>query len=303
MDERGIRELAVGQHGVVSRGQLRDLGVTDKVIARRVRLGEWERPRRGVYVIGGARRTWDQRVMSAVLAAGHDALASHRTALRVWSLVDRSGQIELLVDARHNPTVAGVRVHRSIHLPGTDGAVVDGIPVTSIARTLVDVSPGHDHRVVGGWIDEAIRRHQLDLVELAACSRRLGGRGRPDLTALRAEIARRGTWFDPGDSELEAHAVLVLREAGLPEPVLQHRVVLPDGSVAYVDLAFPTQKVAIEVDGWGPHGRRAAFTPDRTRRNALTALGWDVYQYTSDMSDAQLVRTVVRALRAASDDL
>lgn len=112
-------------------------------------------------------------------------------------------------------------------------------------------------------------------------------------------LAQRLPGYDPGDSELEARALRALHEAGLPAPVQQHQVRRPNGRLARIDLAYPAQMVAIELDGWDHHGRRSAFEPDRIRRNELTLLGWDVYQFTASMEDRILTSTVAAALGQA----
>jgi very-short-patch-repair endonuclease len=79
-------------------------------------------------------------------------------------------------------------------------------------------------------------------------------------------------------------------------PVQQFRVLRQNGKPAFVDLAYPDARVAIEVDGWDAHGRRNAFDADRARANDLTLLGWRVLRFTSRMSDASILRTIRDAL-------
>ena len=103
-------------------------------VHRRVRSGRWRTVRRGVYAIGAAPPGWEQEVHAAVLAVGADALGCQRTGARLWSLVPRSGRIELLVPREQPVRLQGVTVHRSILLPKVDVATADGIPVTSVAQ-------------------------------------------------------------------------------------------------------------------------------------------------------------------------
>ena len=238
--------------------------------------------------------------MAACLAAGPDAVASHRTAARLWELVPRSGQIEILLAEGRRVRLAGIQVHRSVLLSHLDCTSIGGIAVSSLARTIADVSSVQgDQKVVGGWVDAAMRRNGLDLLEVRSCIARLDGPGRSDLTCLRQVLARRMAGYDPGDSELEVRALRALDHAHLPAPVQQHPVELPGGRRAFIDLAYPSDLVAIELDGWDVHGRRSAFDHDRARRNDLTLLGWRVYQFTSSMSDVTLTGTIGRALGLA----
>lgn len=291
--------LARRQHGAVSRQQALAAGLSSDAIKRRVRSGAWTRLRQGVFVIGGAPPTWEQEVVGCCLAGGDDVLASHRTGARVWGIVGADGRTEVLVAGERRVRLPGVRVHQSILLPAVDRTVRNDIPVTSLARTLADVSQHQDPIVVGRWIDAAMRVHRLDPLELRSCLARLAGPGRRDTGALRTALATRLPGWDPGESDLEARALLALHRAGLPAPVQQHVVRRPDGRVARIDLAYPAERIAIELDGWGHHGRRDAFDPDRIRRNELTLLGWDVYQFTWTMADALLVATVSTALERA----
>ena len=88
----------------------------------------------------------------------------------------------------------------------------------------------------------------------------------------------------------------MLARYGLPEPVRQLRVRRPDGSSAYIDLAYPRRRVAIELDGWHSHGIRAAFEPDRMRGNDLVLAGWHLLRFSWGMSDRYLATTVAQAL-------
>ena len=299
MDEFDIVRLARRQHGLATRRQVLAAGLTDDQIDLRVRRGRWERLRRGVYVIGAAERTWEQRVMAACLAGGAGVVASHRTAARLWGLVERSGKVEVLAGQRQ-VRLDGVVGHRSLLLPAVDITMRDDIPVTSVARTIADISVGHSEQTVGTWVDESLRARHLQLLELSSCVARLAGPGRADMATLRDVLDRRLPGYDPGDSELESRALLALADAGLPAPVQQHRVRLQDGRRVRIDLAYPELRLAIELDGWEHHGRRVAFDRDRERANLLVLLGWRVFRFTSTTSDATLVDTVRQAIESAS---
>lgn len=265
-------------------------------LGRRIDSGAWERIRRGVYLVGAAPRTWEQDVLAACLGAGSDAVASHRTAIRLWGLVPRSGQIEVSIPDRRRVRQPQLTVHRSTLLPVLDRTSVEGVPVTTVARSILDASAGQEAKVVGLWIDDAIRRLGLDLIEVRSCAARLAGPGRRDIRAARTALAWRLDEYDPGDSELEVRALRALADGGLPAPVQQYPVRLADGTTVRLDLAYPDDLVAIELDGWAFHGQRSAFDNDRVRRNALTLLGWTVFQFTSTSTDGELVATVQAAI-------
>lgn len=296
MDDRRLRMIALSQHGLATRRQILDLGGTDSLIGRRIQAGQWTRARRGVIVIGAVAHSWEQRLMAACLAAGGGAYASHRTAGRHWGLVPRSGRIQLLTSDERVLSLHQVKAHRTLILPPMDRAVHRDIPITSVARTLVDLSVGQDQLVVGRWLDDAMRRLELDRRELRSCIARLAGPGRPHPTSLLDALAERWPGYDPGDSALEARALLAISRAGLPTPVQQHGVRRPGGRPAFIDLSYPDHLVAIELDGYEHHRTRTAFDHDRARANDLTLLGWRVYRFTWTMSDEEIVSTVARAI-------
>lgn len=296
MDEHALLELARQQYGLATTAQIEALGGSRKLTSRRVTRGLWSQARRGVIVVGGVPPSWDQQLMAACLAGGPHTVASHRTAARLWGMVRRSGRIEVLVGHGRRVRLNGIQAHQSILLPHLDLTTVRGIPATTVARTIADLSAAQDIEVIAQWIDAAMRENGLDLLELRSCVARLTGPGRGQFELLRAVLAQRLPGYDPGDSDLEIRALRALTDAGLPAPTQQHAVELPAGRRAYIDLAYVDDLIAIELDGWDFHGRRSAFDRDRARANELTLLGWRVYRFTSSMSDAVLVSTIARAL-------
>lgn len=303
MDDAAIVRLAMHQHGLITTQQALGLGATPDVVQRQTDRGRWTTLRRGVYVVGAAPSTWEQRAMGATLAGGPDVIASARSGARIWGLVDRSGPLEVLVEGRRRVRLDRVVVHRTLLLPAVDRDRVRGIPVTSIARTLVDASAGQDPDVVGQWIDQAMRDHGLQLMELESCLARLAGPGRRDVRAIRAALERRPVGYDPGESSLEARVVRIIATAGLPPPILQHPVRRADGKLARIDVSYPWAMVALEPEGFAFHRDRTAFDRDRIRGAELTLLGWDVYRLTTAMSDRYLATTVARALDLATEKL
>lgn len=300
MDERTISTLAARQHGLITRAQALDAGATDRQISHRLARGRWQRQRAGVYLIGGVPTGWEQLVHSACLAAGDDASGSHRTGARAWELVSRSGRIEITVDSHRRVRIPSVTVHRSILLPGLDRTLLNGLPVTTLERTIVDMSLTHAAAVVGSWIDTGIRRHRLDLDSLSGCINRLTVPGRPTPISAMTALSKRNPGYDPGRSELESRALIALADGGCPEPTRQHQVTRPDGRPAFIDLAYPALRIAIELDGWETHGIRSAFESDRIRANDLAVMGWTVLRFTWSMSNEYLCRTVLAAIARAA---
>lgn len=296
MDHGALVALALTQHGVVTRAQALAAGATDSAIRRRVAAGQWQRVRPGAYAIGAAATTWEQSVMATVLAAGDDVLASHRTAARLWGLVDRSGRVEVLVPGDRVVRLRGVTAHRSRHLPEVDRDQRDGIPCTSMARTLVDLAPSAGDRLVGRWVDLALRDGHADVVSIASRAADLTVRGRHLPTSLMAALAIRNDGYDPGRSALESRVLAALARAGIESPVRQHPFERANGSKGFIDLAYPEDRVAIELDGWAEHGLRSAFDADRVRGNELVLAGWRLLRFTWTMSDDEICAAIAAAL-------
>src|SRR2546421_6865091 len=140
----GPREVAVlanRQHGVVARWQLTHMGLGEGAVDYWLRTGRMHRLHQGVYAVGHTVLGWKGRVMAAVLACGPERVASHRDALMIWDLRrSTSPTIDVTVPGRSRGRRNGIRVHRVRDLHPDDRTAVDGIPVTSLARTLLDMA-------------------------------------------------------------------------------------------------------------------------------------------------------------------
>jgi very-short-patch-repair endonuclease len=234
--------------------------------------------------------------MAAVLAAGPSAIASHRTAARLWGLVDRSGPIEVLIPIDRRVRLAGVVAHRSRHLGSEDRSHRAGIPCASLVRTIIDAADRADAELVGRWIDQGVRDHRLPLATMATRASQLGGQGRPIPASLVRALALRSDGHDPGRSALESRVLAAIARSGLPMPARQWRVERPGGRWAFIDLAYPDRRIAIELDGWAEHGLRSAFDADRARGNDLVVAGWRLLRFTWSMRDEDIVAAIAAAL-------
>jgi Transcriptional regulator, AbiEi antitoxin/AbiEi antitoxin C-terminal domain len=274
--------LAATQHGVVSAEQCRELGVSDSTIHRRVAAGAWTRVGPGVYRMAGAPRTWEARAFSAVLSAGPEAVASHRTAAHLWGLrgFPPPGRIEITVP-RHRRTHdrAGVTVHESLAFNLVEATRRRGVRVTGPSRTFIDLAP-----VVGDELDlrralDEIRRLRLapwtDLWRALLLHAR---RGRPGIVRAREVLVRRYGGSVP-ETEFARLFMALLDDAGLPEPVAEHWV-HGYGWRYRLDLAYPARLVGIELDGKDGHLNEVAFEVDAVRDNRLLLAGWTVLHYT-----------------------
>jgi very-short-patch-repair endonuclease len=292
-DDTRLADLAARQHGVVATTQLRDLGYSYHAIHTRVASGRLHRLMRGVYAAGHTRISLRARWMAAVLACGPGAVLSHRAAATLWELrATPSGPIDVTAPSRHN--IPGIRCHwvRSLH--ADDVTVIDGIPVTSLSRTLLDLAEILGPQQLRTSIEAAQRRDLLSIDALdAVIARNPGRHGLKPLRKALGELRDEAPWTQ---SELERGFLELIRAAGLPEP--QTNVVV-DGFV--VDFFWPEHNLIVEVDGYRYHRTRRSFEDDRRRDAKHTVAGRRAVRVTRDRivrGYRELLAELVRLLSA-----
>jgi hypothetical protein len=269
--EKAIAGLATRQHGVISRLQLRELGLGPGAIDARLQASRLHSVHRGVYALGHRRLTRYSRWMAAVLAYGNGALLSHRSSAQLWGLMSfRGGPID--VNSAHGRMGrAGIALHQGgVHT--RDRAEKAAIPVTSVPRTLLDLAEVLDATRFERSCEEADRLGLLQLAELAeVCERHPHRHG--------AAACRR---------VIEAAAAPVLTKSALEDLFAafcgERRLPTPARNVDLigyeVDAFWPEQRLVVELDGFAFHGHRAAFERDRARDAALQAAGYSVVRVT-----------------------
>ena len=274
-----IVTTAEPQHGLVTYAQLRQLGLSSSSVARMVGSGLLARVRPRVYRVLGAAETRHQQIRAAQLWAGEGAVASHRTGAEVQGLP--GGDPSLIeVTSLTNARAPDLVVHRRIHLLSGDADCVDGIPVTSIERTVVDLAAVVSRATLSRALDAALLRPGVTLGSISARLQRGARQGRNGTTALRALLVERAGEKSPVESPLERDLLTVLRGGGIPDPEAQH-VVEKDGHViARLDFAYPDLKIGIELDGYAFHSSRESFERDRYRLTELTNEGWHMLVFT-----------------------
>lgn len=295
--EEAVAGLQRAQWGLVTCGQARAAGVTERTVRTRLDRGDWVTVRRGVYGLAGVRPCREQAVLAVCLAVGDACWASGRTAGELWGLeVPAPAAIDVLTPPAVRVRLDGVAQHRSTELHLADLTRHRLVPVTSVARTLVDCVPSLPGRRLGEAVDDALRRGLLDVHELAACVHRLDHGGRRRIVPLRRALADRLPGYDPGGSRRELDVVDVLRRGGLPAPVQQYEVVV-GGRRRFLDYAYPQERVGLEFDGFAEHGMlRSTFDDDRVRGNDLAVAGWLMLHFTSRSSPAHVVERTGEAL-------
>jgi predicted transcriptional regulator of viral defense system len=163
--DRLVARLAADQHGVVTRPQLLQAGLTSREIEGRMAAARLLPIHRGVYAVGHRRLTREGWWMAAVLACGEGAVLSHATAAAVWDLQRNEGAIHVTVPgSRKAPR--GIKLHRSATLTAAEIAEYRGIPVTKVARTIVDLSRTVTEDELARIVEEADRRQLVDFRHL-----------------------------------------------------------------------------------------------------------------------------------------
>lgn len=271
------------------------------MIHRRVAAGRWDRLYPGTYRLSGAASSWQQSLIAICLAWGPGAVISHRCAAALWRLAGFvTVAIELIVPRKRVRDLPGI-VHRPLSLPAVDVTSIGAIPVTTPARTLLDLAGVVSRNEVEEALDDALRRKLVSLPRLRWRLQEVGGMGTPGTATLRALIDARAKDFAAvPQSVFETKVLRLLKDAGLPVPVLQHEIRDERGHlVAVVDFAFPDAKLAIEAEGYQWHTGRQRFDRDLARRNALTAIGWRIVHVTwRDLDDP---RAMIKAVKAGLD--
>jgi very-short-patch-repair endonuclease len=258
-----LAELAAKQHGVVAHWQLRELGYSPGELRGLVARGHLHRLSRGVYAVGHRRLSVRGRWTTAVLAGGPGAVLSHRAAVALWDLRPiPSGLIDVTVPRRTRCERRGVRVHTVRRLHPDDHTTLDGIPVTSVHRTLLDYAEVARFQQLRLALEAAERRDLLDGLKLEALYGR--ARGRHGLKALRAAVAELRGPAPWTQSELERTFQALIREWGLPEPQVN---VIVEGFL--VDFWWPQARLVVELDGYRFHKDRRTFEDDRRRDTKL----------------------------------
>lgn len=281
MSERRLEKLAADQHGIIAIEQARDAGLTNGQITHRLQTERWRLVRPRVYRQSGTPLTWKGRLMAECLAAGREALASHRAAGRLWELRGVRGDgIEITVGPHRLGSTRTSQVHRCRLLVTEDRRVIDSIPVTGPELTLLHLAGQLPAREIDGLIDDALRKGLTTLPKLHWRLRVLGRRGRNGSGVLRSRLEARDPENARAQSSLERAFFDLVRSTDLPKPRLQHVITAPTGDfLGRVDAAWPENRLAVELDGYEFHSKLADWSHDHERQAELQAQGWTILRF------------------------
>ena len=289
-----VAAIAAAQHGVVALEQIVALGLTARSVQRRAATGRLHRVHHAVYSLAPpALLSAKGRYLAAVLACGGGwepaarsrsrrsaAALSHRSAADLHGLrACHRRTVEVIVPGRCTRRHPGIQVHRCVTLTAKDITTVDGIPVTTVARTLLDLAAVVGRRTLERALDQAEVLRVFDLLALVDQTER--NRTTLGAARLRAALDRHTAGATVTWSELEERFLGVCRAGRLPAPHLQPYVDPRDGGPPLrPDFVWWAPKVAVETDGRRTHLTATAFETDRLRDQRLLADGWRVMRVT-----------------------
>ena len=269
---RAVAELARGQDGVVGHQQLVALGFTRDWINSRIAAGWLHVVFRGAYAVGHKRITWKGRYRAALLSCGPHALLSHRSAVR-WHNLKRwsGGDVHVTVPGGgREDRQPGLVIHRVRNIREADTTTVDGLPVTSVARTLLDMAAITRRETLEGLLEAADDAGVLDAKACAAVC----GRGRPGSTSLKRALLLYQPIPGWTRSRLEKRAYRLIQEdPDLPTPSVNTWIGKHEVDLRVGDLV-------IEIDGAATHGTRAARERDPRRDVDIQLAGCEIMRVT-----------------------
>lgn len=285
-----LAELAKRQHGVVSIRQLTGpLGYSKAAVHRAVNAGRLHQIYRGVFAVGHTNLSLHAHCLAAVLACGPNALLSHVSAAWLWGLTKTSPLPASVTAPGYRKPRPPLRLHEARSLAFEDRALREGIPGTSLPRTLLDLAA----TVSFEWLEKMVERsEELELFDLQAVEALLErttghqGHGR-----LRKAIAA----YKPSSftrSTLEKRFLELCLAAGLPQPRTNFVV-----HGFELDCYWPESRFAVELDVFETHGTRAAFERDRLRQEDLLLVGIGMTRVTGPRLEREPEEVVARVRR------
>lgn len=285
------------QHGLLTRAQAL-AHITEDQLKHALGTRRVEPVRPGVYRVAGAPETWEQHQLAACLAGGLDAATSFRAAAWCWRLEGYAApdQLEITVPRARRARLPGVIVHDTRIWDDQHHTLHRGLPITTPARTLCDLTACSGLGPVARAVDDALRRRLTTLERLEHVFLDLATKGRRRSTFMRALLEERQPGFDPGESDPELKLSRWIVGAGLPKPVHQHWVRVR-GKRYRLDLAYPDLKIGIEYDSWDAHRMRTSFDADPERDAILEDAGWRMIHFTSKSTRPFVVEIVEGAIR------
>jgi len=301
-DDHAIVGLVERQHGVVAGWQLEELGFGEQVARKRKSAGRFHRVHQGVYAFGNPNLNRKGHLVAAVLACGPGAVLSHRSAAYLHGILDDSrNRVDVIAPNRRGRAPKGIAAHRDGTLVPADRVVIDGIPCTSLGRTLLDVAATESTRSLTYAVTQAEVERIFDLAEVVELLKR--SRGRRGVARLRLAIELHDPQEQEARLELEKRLLRLFKRSRLPRFEVNGHLVV-DGISIMPDFLWRDARLIVEADSRRVHGTATAFERDYLRDQRLAVAGWTVihatwHQVTNE--PARLIETL-RALLSRGTD-
>lgn len=277
--DRLLNALLVRRKGLVVRREAYAGGISRHLLDDRVDAGVLVVVHEGVLRHAAVPMTHDMRLLAAVLAAGPDAVLSHRAAAALHGFPDvRRVRPEVTTPHTDLPLLHGVDVHRAVRLRPFERTVVRGIPVTAKGKTALDYCALTPFHIAQEVIAQAVVMKVLAPEAIVTTLERSTGRGVRGTTTLRGVGLTLDELRDL-ESVLELHGAQQIELARVPPPVRQHELVCSDGRAVRLDLAWPELRVGLDWDGKRWHGTPARKRRTRERHESIVASDWAHLQY------------------------
>jgi len=227
--------------------------------------------------------------MAAVLACGHDAVLSHRSAAALWGIAEQGAPVDVTVRGRAGRTRPGLEVRRGEPLTARDVTRHERIPCTTLARTLLDLAALVDRRALERAVQRAEELRIFDLDALRELLRRNPRRrGRRALRTVLADYSLPSATR----SAAEERMLELITVAGLPKPRVNAWIPLDDNTGYEADFLWQDAQLIVEIDGRAHHARRRAFAHDRQRDRRLALAGFETRRYAASELTSQPERVI-----------
>jgi very-short-patch-repair endonuclease len=285
-------KVAARQFGVLSGAQLREVGIGRGAVQHAVGAGRLHRVHHGVYALGHTVLRPEGHRLAAVLSCGPGAVLSHRSAAAHWQLLATSQERIDVTAPRSRQGVPGIRLHTSRSLDAQDTTNHEGIPITTVPRTLLDLAATTRADQFENALAQAMHLQLYDQRAIDNVIARSNGH-------RATNILKEATKQEPRitKSMWEMRMLRLVRSAHLPEPICNEALHAPDHGKCYPDFYWPAYGLIVETDGWETHRTLAAFRSDRAKDAALTAAGYRVLRFTWDVDDATILRRLTPLLQ------
>lgn len=270
-----LQSVAHRHAGVFGTDEAVALGIDDQILRRARSRGALVKEYPSVWRFPAAQVTEVQRIWASLLQVGTSAIASHEAALHLHGVRHVVFRPAVIVAPTGNHRHSPIRVHRMGDVLDEHRIVLDGIPTTTLARALIDVTSVFSRRRLEDVLDRVtITQRMTSVGAVARVLRQVNRRGRRNIRQLQVLLdARRPAEAAPR-SRVERRVDELLETTDLPDPLREYPLPGADPGSAFVDRAWPEAKLILEVDGRSWHARERAMAKDRARDRAAGRVGW-----------------------------